>query len=122
MHLSLMSCGGSVEFDTDILGVIVLDATLDTSDANAGNPGTAYPAGLEFRGMELSPASFRDAATLSADRRTLRVDRMGVDGVHDTIRVITVAIPEPLSVGLLGGGLLLLGYGATSRRRPDSTS
>lgn len=110
--------GGSVTFDTQILGVMVFDVTLDLSDATVGLPSVVYPTGLEFRGTEISTDSFRDAVTLEANLQTLVINRLGVDLVHDQIRVITTAIPEPSTSLLVGLGLFMM---SLARNRARAT-
>jgi hypothetical protein len=109
--------GGGVTFDRKILGVMVLDSSLDASDAEVGHAGTFY-AISEHRGMELDlycPILKYDAFTISADEHSISMI-MHTDRKIDEIRVITEAlgpIPAPGAAGLLGlGGLM-----AVRRRR-----
>ena len=102
----------SVTFMNPILGIIVFDATLDASDPIAGLGAVAYPTGLTNRGLELGAPNF-DQVTLSADLRTLTIDRLRVSTVHDQIRVITT--PEPSTFVLLTLGLLFLARFSASR-------
>ncbi|MEQ8762810.1 MAG: hypothetical protein RL885_02705 [Planctomycetota bacterium] len=58
-----------------------------------GNPATSYPAKSEARrGLESGPAvttaAGQDRFTISADRRTLRIDRLTTTNDSDQIRVI----------------------------------
>ncbi len=102
---------GSITFDQDILGIIVLSAGLDATDAMLGYPGTVYPTGLSGRGLDFAGSNF-DILTLSEDRRTITVDwRTGFK--VDQIRIIT-AVPGPGGLALLAlAGLV----GARRRRR-----
>ncbi len=102
---------GSITFDQDILGIIVLSAGLDATDATLGYPGTVYPTGLSGRGLDFAGSNF-DILTLSEDRRTITVDwRTGTKVDH--IRIIT-AVPGPGGLALLAlAGLV----GARRRRR-----
>lgn len=109
--------GGGVTFDRKILGVIVLDSTLDASDAEVGSPGTLYSIS-SHRGLELDltcPILKYDAFTISADERSISMifhtDRNG-----DEIRVITEAlgpVPAPGAAAVMG----LAGLMASRRRR-----
>jgi prealbumin domain-containing protein/Big-like domain-containing protein/PKD domain-containing protein len=85
---------GSVTFDADILGVIVLDRNLDKSDY-LGSPTTSYPTKLHERGLELTGALANggDLVTISADRRTLTFN-VRFSSVLDQIRVITANAPS----------------------------
>jgi hypothetical protein len=115
---------GTVTFDREILGVILLPARLDASDAILGAPGTAYPTGELARGAEESSTEL-DAITLSADRRTLTV-ALRTLGRADQIRVVTASslvvptapTPEPTSVVMLvvGAGVSVLGLRRRGRR------
>jgi hypothetical protein len=86
---------GSATFDCPIVGVIVLTANLDASDASLGRAGTTYPTGAApARGLE-----FEENVTLSADRLTLSVEleiQAGTagDNTVDQIRIITQCPPE----------------------------
>jgi uncharacterized repeat protein (TIGR01451 family) len=84
---------GSVTFDADIIGVIVLDRSLDDTDSLGGSA-TAYPRRLNLRGYELTgpPSRGGDAITISADRRTITVNP-AFSSVLDQIRVITANGP-----------------------------
>jgi hypothetical protein len=84
---------GSLTFDTDILGLVVTDASLDASDATLGLGAVVYPTGLELRSIEPSTEVFLDAVTLSADRRTLTIDHLGVAERMDQIRVLVAPLP-----------------------------
>jgi hypothetical protein len=108
--------GGGVTFDQKILGVIVLDSTLDASDAEVGNPGITY-AVSDHRGLELDlycPILKYDAFTISGDQHSISMI-MHADRKSDEIRIITEAlgpVPAPGAAGLLAVAGLL-----TSRRR-----
>ncbi len=107
---------GSVTFDTDILGVLVLTAALSGSDAGLGGPGTVYiPAGSDpNRGLDFGP----DAMTLSANLRTLSFSLSDNSNRVDQVRIVVAGagpiIPEPDTALLFGAGLLVL---AAARRR-----
>jgi hypothetical protein len=85
---------GSVTFDADIIGVIVLDRSLDRSDY-LGSPTTSYPTELEDRGLELAGplANGGDLVTISADRRTLTFN-VRFSSALDQIRVLTANGPR----------------------------
>jgi hypothetical protein len=76
---------GSVTFDADIIGVIVLDNALDSSDSELGAAGTAYPAN-DYRGLELDVN--RDVIIIDPDLRTLTVLFEAGENI-DQIRVVT---------------------------------
>jgi len=109
--------GGGVTFDRKILGVMVMDSTLDASDSEVGAAGTIYSIS-SHRGMELDltcPILKYDAFTISADQRSISMifhtDRNG-----DEIRVITEAlgpVPAPGAAAVMG----LAGLMASRRRR-----
>jgi hypothetical protein len=111
---------GSATFNTNILGVIVLNNTLNGSDPILGAPGTLYPTGLSARGMELTPGE--DSVTISADLRTLTFHG-STDTSQDTVRIITAAspvsgVPEPSSLALFGiAAASLAGYSRWKRRK-----
>ncbi|MEM1203654.1 MAG: hypothetical protein AAGN66_10535 [Acidobacteriota bacterium] len=76
--------GGDITFDSDIVGVIVADPTLDASDDVCGLPGTAYPTGTPVRGAE-QPG---DVVSIDLATRTVRVNWFASDP-GDQMRVIT---------------------------------
>jgi hypothetical protein len=76
---------GSVTFDSDIIGVIVLDDKLDGSDGVLGVAGTTYPSN-DYRGLELDVN--RDLVIIDPDLRTLTVLFEAGENI-DQIRVIT---------------------------------
>jgi hypothetical protein len=114
---STTAYSGSVTFDTDVLGLIVLDNRLDNTDAVLGRPGTLYPTGFNGRGLELG--STQDQITLSADRRTVSFSWHAAVAM-DSVRVVTAAtsaavpataVPAPGGLALAAAGALaLLGY------------
>ncbi len=93
---------GSVTFDTDILGLIVLNAALNDSDPILGAQNeeepTIYPTGDPGRRMELDccadPENF-DVVFLSSDRRTVEVTVFTDNDSVDQIRVVTAAEQGP---------------------------
>jgi hypothetical protein len=101
------TCTGSITFDTNVLGLIFSTADLAASDSILGIPGTLYSGTLVNRGQEAG-----DSVTLSADLRTVSfIDTVASPG--DDIRIVTApetaaTVPEPSSVALIGGCLLLL--------------
>ncbi len=108
--VGLVNLLGSITFDQDILGVIVLNESLDATDGTLGFPQTAYPTGLINRGLDFGGV-YSDFITLSEDRRTISINWQATRKV-DQIRIIT-AIPAPSALVLLGLG----GLAGTTRRR-----
>ncbi|NOY66189.1 MAG: DUF4347 domain-containing protein, partial [Gammaproteobacteria bacterium] len=81
-----VALSGSVTFDADVLGIIVLSAELDASDSLSLS-GTSYGTGTSLRGLELAANEF---VTLSADKRTVSFT-LNSGTVSDSIRIITAA-------------------------------
>lgn len=106
----LVNLLGSITFDQDILGVIVLNDSLNATDRTLGFPQTAYPTGLNNRGLDFG-GIYSDFITLSENRRTISINWQATRRV-DQIRIIT-AIPAPGALVLLG----LAGLAGTTRRR-----
>lgn len=108
---------GSVTFDQDVIGIIVLSDELTATDADFGAVGTVYTSGPPFaddrRGLEFAQAPILDAVTLSDDRRTVTIDA-GSLLARDGVRIIT-NVPEPASLGVLLAGLIV----SALRRRVD---
>jgi len=110
-------------FDEDILGVISTSSGLDASDF-LGAPGTLYPSGLANRGLE----NFMIAGVLHEETYEILGNELFIDmhvsrssgngtgdpDLGDWVRVITgdlsdsTAISEPVSITLMGMGLLIL--------------
>ncbi len=89
---------GFVEFDSDLLGVILLDNSLDATDNILGLPGTTYPTGFTNRGLELTLVQFAPdfiGVSFSLDRVT---NNWEVTTDVDQIRVITTCT-EQIPVG-----------------------
>jgi hypothetical protein len=97
----------NLTFSTPILGVIFAPATLDSSDAIVGNPGTTDPTGVSGRGQEAG-----DSTAISADGLTVTlIDKTLFP--EDGIRIITASpasaiTPEPGAWGLWGVGLVFV--------------
>lgn len=106
---AFLAFSGSIEFDTDILGVAAQVSVLNTTSF-LGAAGTNYGG---IGGLELSN---QDRFTISADRRTLTFAFSSSDGADD-LRIITAAaraVPEPGTVGLV---FTMLGALALVRRK-----
>ena len=90
---------GSVTFDNDVIGILVLPDSLDGSDDFLGAAGAIYPApGAEpVRGAELE----LDAIGLSSDKKTVTFS-FGADFASDQIRVLTAVANDPPSVAAGG--------------------
>lgn len=104
---------GSITFDTDILGVVALNAQLASSHT-LGAAGTLYPGAGVVNGYDFGDGT--DWFTISSDRRTLHFQSAAWAGA-DALRVITAgnAVPEPGAQGLAALALVAL---ALSRRGP----
>lgn len=73
---------GSITFDRNVLGLIVLNAEQAASNTILGRPGTSYASAgvqLDFPG---------DSVTLSADRRTVTFTLAALNAA-DNIRIVT---------------------------------
>lgn len=104
---------GSITFDTDVLGLIILDDGLNATHSYPGLPGTQYA--LDGA-LEINRTAAFDAVTLSADRRTVTFDFRDANAPDD-VRIITAAVPEPSSALLIGMGVWLLAAGRWVRSR-----
>jgi hypothetical protein len=102
-----ITLSGSITFDSPVLGLIALSETLNGSIGSLGLATTTYASGSDH-GMEftLNADGTDDILTLSADRRTVSFT-VTANLNADELRIVT-AVPEPGSLALLGGGMLLL--------------
>jgi len=109
---------GSITFSDDVLGLIALSDTLNSSNGVLGLPTVLYASGADH-GLELNPAGggTSDIITLSADRKTVTVDLRNAS-FPDDLRIVT-AVPEPpgliLAAGVFGSFLMARGYAAHKR-------
>lgn len=103
---------GTVSFNNPIVAVIFRNTNLDNSDAPAGSPGTVYPTGYPFRGLNANPPSF---FSILGNTLSFNLNSINPVAFVDQIRVLTQA-PAPGSMALLGLGGLIAGR----RRRGTS--
>jgi len=106
----------SFEVPDEIIGLLLLDNSLDDTDAQLGNPGTLYATGDGTRGLEIGATRQNpDYLSISADRRTITVDLVLAGVGLDQIRLVTV-IPEPSSAMLASLAVLGLSWRSVRRR------
>lgn len=117
---SITSFTGSLTFDRNILGLIVLSSSQDNTDSLLGAAGTTYPAGVSNRGLEFQAAN-GDMITLSGDDRTLNYTFNTGNSV-DEVRVITNAAPVPEASTTISLGLLLALGGVLIARKCKTAS
>jgi len=92
---------GSIEFDGDIIAVIVEDEQLDASDYLGNDDVVAYPTGLNLRGLETYTAiPWQDLYEVSGN--VIKVDLQSAE-VMDQMRIITEPIEEPFTTNLCAG-------------------
>jgi len=107
---------GTVDFDSDVLGILTSRNNLAASDFLA-NTGVNY-LNPTLRGLEVG-----DSVTISGARQILFNTQASTPG--DYVRVLTTfspaAVPEPGSGALLAGGLVAL-VALLGRKRPPPTS
>ncbi len=100
---------GTVDFDSDVLGIITSSGLLFASDSLA-NTGVTY-LNSALRGLEAG-----DSVTISGTRQILF--NVAASSPGDYVRVITAfspgAVPEPMSLALVGAALAAL---SMTRRR-----
>ncbi|MBX3390818.1 MAG: hypothetical protein KF691_15320 [Phycisphaeraceae bacterium] len=92
---------GSVTFSGQIIGVVFVNTTLDSTDAGFGALGTAYPTTYPFRGLNTQ-------SSFSISGNTLKFNLWSISPVPEVvqIRVLTHPVPAPGPLALLGlGGL-----------------
>ena len=109
----------TVNFDEDIIGVILSDELLDLSDPLVGYAGTTYPAGLDQRGTTTDVGG-GDKVTVGTPNNPPRILllELTIDEVLDQVRVITRSpVPEPATLGLAAIGVTMFGFRRGSRRR-----
>jgi hypothetical protein len=107
---------GSLTFDTDVLGLIILQDELNATHALPGLAGTQYSL---TGGLEINSTAAFDAITLSPDRRTVTFDFRDANAPDD-VRIITAAVPEPssLCLAMIGAAAMI---GLRYRRRRSRT-
>lgn len=93
---------GSVTFSGQIIGVIFVNTTLDSTDVQFGSGGTTYPTGYPFRGLN-TQSSFAISGNL------LKFNLFTLSPVAEVvqIRVLTHPVPAPGGLAALGMGRIL---------------
>lgn len=93
---------GSITFDRDILGILVVTSSLDATDAGLGALATTYQLddfrGIEGPGFDTFGVDVNDVVSFLPDLRTVRFDFATTTRI-DEIRVVTEA-PEPSTAAL----------------------
>jgi len=87
---------GSATFDTDIIGIIIVQGNLNLTAAFPGLSTTTYST---ISGFEVNTTVGFDSVSMTFDRRTVFVDIRNGTSVDD-VRILTAA-PEPASLALL---------------------
>lgn len=103
---------GSVTFSGKILGVIVLNKNLVASDFLTMTSHSNH----KSRGYEMGSDRF----TISADGKTLTLNRLDTSTIQDEMRIITAVVPEPASIAIWSTVGLVLGGAAWRRRKKAS--
>jgi hypothetical protein len=112
------TASGSITFNTPILGLIWTRSDLETSDPTFGASGTPYPQEGIFRGLESNDLSGLSNFFMAGGGNTLNLAFNIRGRGYDELRVITSAIPEPLTI--LGAGTAL-GFGVFFRKKLSQT-
>lgn len=120
---------GGITFSTPVLGIIVETPTLNSTDAEVGDPATSYPPPTDlYSGLELNTPGCttktcgNDAVVLTANSQTVDIRSIVNLMAEDQVRIIVAApetppmAPEPGTI-LLAPLALLLFYPAWRRRR-----
>jgi hypothetical protein len=100
------------------LGLIWTRSDLETSDPTFGASGTPYPQEGIFRGLESNDLSGLSNFFMAGGGNTLNLAFNIRGRGYDELRVITSAIPEPLTI--LGAGTAL-GFGVFFRKKLSQT-
>lgn len=106
-------------FPEPVLGIITTDAKLDATDLTLGAPGTLYPTGLEFRGLEM-PYTITPDSVFWAGNQVYVAVASTTALILDQMRVITEAtipVPEPGSITLSVLGAVGLAVMCWRKRR-----
>jgi len=111
---SPLTLQGSISFDTPVLGIEVLSASLDGTDMILGAAGSEYSFNETLRGLELAVGMAGidtfDGIQLSSDRKTI-LTILSTQNSFDQVRIITavpVPVPEPSTSALGLAGCLCL--------------
>jgi hypothetical protein len=109
-----------VTFDSDILGVMVADSSLNGSDGAVGIAGATYPT-FPHRGLELNGKPNNDNFTISTDRHTLLVflsTSTYVDEVRVVVAHTTARFAQAYSMTSFFGQVLTFGPRAVLGNAP----
>jgi len=81
---------GEINFETEILGVIVEDDTLNETDSMLGAPGTTYETGRKARGFENNA----EIVALSNDMKSFIIERWKISFPGEEVRLLTRPMGE----------------------------
>jgi hypothetical protein len=97
---------GALKFSDNILGIIINNSLLITTDSIFGPAGVTYSNDSQWRGLEFLQSSNYDTLILGQNMRDIALSFYTTSGI-DEVRVLT-AVPIPPAVWLLGSGLVCL--------------
>ena len=91
---TVQQVSGRIEFETEVIGIIITRSRLDASDPLLKATSTLYPTGSDAsRGLEAG--QYTDEITLSADKKIVDINIFYANTGIDQVRILTNPIPEP---------------------------